>query len=156
MRRALPALAVALAAAGCAAPAVRPLLPGHVPPAPEVELPKAANVEVSVVEAVPGPEEDTGSYAVVYVGGREAGRVPVGPRSQERRWGFTLPPGNHLFRFEYWVLPPAGDWTRLDEQWQPPERFIRVDEKSRVAVSLKFVDGGRRHSLQVSREAHLR
>lgn len=115
-------------------------------------VPSDSNFVLSVSEAVAGPEEDTPAYAKVYIDGKPAGETPKGPKSQEKKWGAHLSPGNHLFRFEYWVLPGAGDWGLLDDQWQPTERFIRIEEGGRTAVPLKFYEGGRKHSLQTSRE----
>jgi hypothetical protein len=153
------ALAGALGlAAACApragVPSRPPLPPGHVEAAPPAPIPADANFLLTLGEAVGSPEADVGSYAKVIIDSEAAGQVQIGPKSQERRWGVRLPPGNHLFRFEYWVLPPAGDWAPLDAQWQPAERFIRVEEGSRIAVSLKFYDGARQHKLEIAREGH--
>lgn len=145
MRR-LPALltAVLLSLAGCSA--LRPPLPAA------EEVPADANFVLSLSEAAASVEEDTPSYAKIFVDGQPAGETAVGPKSRERRWGLRLDSGNRLFRFEYWVLPSSGPWAALDAQWQPTERFIRVVEGERAVVSLKFYDGARRHDFQISRE----
>jgi hypothetical protein len=125
------------------------------PPRPAAKpyvIPTDANFLIVASEAVSGPEQDIGSYVKVLVDGKEAGQTPTGPKSAEKKWGAVLPPGNHLFRFEHWVQPLPEEWTPLKAEWQPPERFVRVDGNQRTVVTLKFVDGGRRHSLQVSRE----
>jgi hypothetical protein len=159
-RPAFPArlvLAAVACAAACAPRAGVPsrgvptLPPGHVAPAPPAAIPADANFVLRLSEAVGTPEEDVGSYVKVVIDGEEAGQVAMGPKSQERLWGVRLPPGNHLFRFEYSVLSLAGPWVPLDAQWQPAERFIRVEDKFRVKVSLKFYDGARRHQLEIAR-----
>ncbi|MBI3553452.1 MAG: hypothetical protein HY077_13230 [Elusimicrobia bacterium] len=120
----------------------------------EVAKPVAAdaNVLLLVAEAVGGPEEDLGSYTKVFVDNQPVGQTQMAPRSAQKRWGARLAPGNHLFRFEKWNLPMVGDWAALDAQWQPPERFIRMDEGTRAVVRLKFFDSGRGHNLQIARE----
>lgn len=155
-RRLVAAAALAAAAWGCAGPRpvpapVAPLLPGHVPPAAAVALAADANLVVTVTEAVAALEDDRGSRTLIFIDGEPAGRIPDGPKSQERKWGLRLPPGNHLFRFEHWVLPAEGDWAPLDAQWQPVERFIRVEEGRRTEILLKFRDEGRGHSLEITR-----
>ena len=133
-------------------PSPQVLVPGHVALAPELAMSADANFVLTVSEAVGTPEEDTASYTQIVIDGRPAGRVPIGPRSQQRKWGARLEIGNHLFRFEQWRLPPAGDWGPLDAQWQPNERFIRVERGARTSVVLKFYEGGRKHEEQIARE----
>lgn len=151
-----PGLALLAGLSGCglirpAAPPA-PLLPGHVRPAPSAAIPADANFVLAVSEAIASLEEDTASYTKIFIDGQPAGETAVGPRSQERRWGRRLEAGNHLFRFEYQVLPSTGDWTALDAQWQPTERFIRIEGGARTSAALKFYEGARRHDLRVSRE----
>ena len=147
-------LAVGAAAlfCGCAA---KPLvdLPAPQPRAVPFVVPPAANAEVVVTEAVAGPEEDTASFTRIFIDGKPAGQTPVAPRSQPHRWADRIPAGNHLFRFEQWYLPQAGEWGVLDAQWQPTERFVRVSDGERTTIGLKFSDGGRRFELAVSRRS---
>ncbi|OGR87288.1 MAG: hypothetical protein A3J74_11300 [Elusimicrobia bacterium RIFCSPHIGHO2_02_FULL_57_9] len=119
-----------------------------------IEVPKDANFVLSVSEAVLSPEEDTSSYATISVGGRSAGRTPAGPRSSDKKWGARFAPGNHLFRFEYWIAASSASehWSPLNAQWQPIERFVRVNDRERLTVTLKFHDGARKHSYQISRD----
>jgi hypothetical protein len=125
------------------------------PPQPEVKpfaIPADANFEITESETVASAEDDQPAFVKVWVDGREAGQTAVFPKSKDKKWGAALPPGNHLFRFQMWVLPTPGEWTPLAEGWQPPERFIRVEQGLRTLVTLKLYEGGRRHSLQVARE----
>lgn len=152
----LIALALALGLSACGGFKARP--PGR--PGPAVDLPRPApaipsdaNFVLSVSEAVAGPEEDIPAYLKVTVDGNRAGETPSGPKSQEKKWGARLPPGNHLFGFEYWVASSSGAWTMLDSQWQPVERFIRIEGETRTSVSLKFYEGARRHDARISRQA---
>lgn len=151
MRRALLPLALlALAACRGGAPTAGD---GAGRPAPPVDpVPPGANVVLVSSEAVPGPEEDVEAYVKVSVDGRDAGQTPALPKSREKRWGAVLAPGNHLFKFEVWSSTAPGSWTPLADAWQPPERFIRVDGAGRAVVTLKLSEGGRRHTLNVSRE----
>lgn len=152
MRRLLP-LAALLWLAGCRASAVTPI--EGVPPRPPevaVAIPADANVLLAASEVVASAEDDQPAYVKVIVNGRESGQTATTPRSKERRWGAVLPPGNHLFKFQAWTQPLPDQWAPLADAWQPPERFIRVEPGLRTVIVLKFSDGGRRHSLQVSRE----
>ena len=148
----LPSLAVLVGLSGCTIFQPAPATPGRAKPAPAPVIPADANIILTVSEAVASLEEDTASYTKVFVDGEPAGETSVGPRSQERQWGRRLEPGNHLFRFEYQVLPSTGDWTPLEAQWQPTERFVRIEGGAKTLVALKFYDGARRHDLQISRE----
>ena len=151
-----PALVLGLAGCSVFGPGVpapaKPLAPGHVEPAPAAAIAADANFVLTVSEAVDSADEDTASYTVIYVDGKPVGKTPIGPKSQARQWGLKLPPGNHLFRFEYWILPSVGDWGALDAQWQPTESFIRVEEGARTSAALKFYEGAHQHDLQNSRE----
>ncbi|MDE2237057.1 MAG: hypothetical protein KGK30_04140 [Elusimicrobia bacterium] len=102
-------------------------------------------------DAVASAAQDEDCYLAVFVDGKAAGQTAVALKSKEKAWGEVLPVGNHLFRFEEWVKPPSGQWTPLPADWQPTERFIRVEPGLRTVVSLKFYDAGRRHSLEISR-----
>lgn len=132
---------VFLALAGCGAQR------GGPPP-----VSKDANFVLSVSEVVGSPEEDVASQAKVYVDQALAGETWLGPKSREKRWGARLAPGNHLFRCEYWVQAGTAPAAALDAQWQPRERFIRVEEATRAVMTLKFLDRGLRHEVQLGRE----
>ncbi|HBL16200.1 MAG: hypothetical protein A2X36_11460 [Elusimicrobia bacterium GWA2_69_24] len=134
------------------APAPDVVLPPPVLPTPPVPVPADANLVLSVSEAISGSEEDVLSQTRVFIDGAAAGETHIGPKSAEKRWGLKLAPGNHLFRFEQWVFLPPLSWAPLGADWQPRERFIRVEGASRTVISLRFFDGDRRHSLQSSRE----
>jgi hypothetical protein len=150
--RHLPLLALLPALAACGG-GVKPLEGGAPQPPAQVEaIPADANVLVVASEAVASQEDDHASYLKVSVDGREAGQTATAPKSREKRWGAVLPAGNHLFRFQAWSQPVPEQWAPLADAWQPPERFIRVEAGLRTVVTLKFSEGGRRHSLQVSRE----
>ncbi len=156
-------LAAALAAAACSAPQTRtsvpPTAPGAslpsakpvIPVTPPVAIPQDANFEVQVDEVVDSAEDDIASYTKVYVDNAPAGQTQIDAKSKQKKWVARLAPGNHLFRFEKWNLPPTGDWQMLDPQWQPPERFIRVDEGQKTTVALRFYDGGRKFDLGITR-----
>jgi hypothetical protein len=162
MTRVFLAVAAAAVLGGCRGAA--PIVGRPAAPAPETEraaeaaiaqpppIPADANVLLTVTEAVAAPEHDLPAYVKVFVDQKPAGQTAIGPKSAPKSWGAVLEPGNHLFRFEGWMLPLPGEWTPLAVQWQPPERFIRVEAGRRTLVSLKFIDGGRRSSIQVWRE----
>jgi hypothetical protein len=123
-----------------------------IPHEPPQAVPSDANFVLIVSEAVGDPAQDLGSYTKVFVDNQLAGQTETGPKSADKKWGARLAPGNHLFRFEKWNLPKVGDWAALDAQWQPPERFIRVEAATRAVARLKFFDDGRGRDLQISRE----
>jgi len=161
MKRLLLASAAALALAACHAkpptavkqPLVTPLI--GTPPNPPIEpvvIPVTANFLLTANEAVASADQDLPSFFKVYVDNKEAGQTEIAPKSKEKKWGAELALGNHLFRFQAWVLPTPGEWTPLAEGWQPPERFIRVEPGLKTLVTLKLYDGGRRHSLQIDRQ----
>lgn len=111
-----------------------------------------ANFVLVVEEAVNGPEEDHLAYVLVTVDGVLAGKTAQLPRSRRKEWGLKVEPGNRLFRFDLWHLDPGGDWRPLDSQWQPRERFYRVEPGQRTVVTLRFNDGSRKHEATVRRE----
>lgn len=166
MKPLLLAFAAALALAACRSAQPRAAGPGAVkqplvtpligtPPNPPVEpvvIPVTANFLVTASEAVASADQDLPAFFKVYVDNREAGQTEISPKSKEKIWGAELPVGNHLFRFQAWVLPTPGEWTPLAEGWQAPERFIRVEPGLKTLVTLKLYDGGRRHSLQIDRQ----
>ncbi|MBI4375843.1 MAG: hypothetical protein HY549_05270 [Elusimicrobia bacterium] len=127
------------------------------PPPP---FPPDSNFVLSVSEAVADPARDLPSYAKVFIDSAETGRTPSAPRSEEKFWGIRLEPGNHLFRFEYWMAVSSAPelamsteaWKPLGSQWQPIERFIRIEPGQRVIVTLKFFEDALRHSQQMSRQ----
>ena len=159
MRRAL--LVVAVLAAACAGPragapgrpatpavAARPLRPLFVE-APEVKDP---NFVLVVTEAVPDPADDGISYTKVFVDGREAGRTEVGRKSEEHVLKLKLPAGNQPIRLEHWILPGVGDWARVDDAFQPRERFVRVEDGTIVRLELHFAEGEGSNTLALKRE----
>ncbi|MBI5882586.1 MAG: hypothetical protein HZB91_05730 [Elusimicrobia bacterium] len=145
--RNLPLLAALALLASCAQQqVVRP---------PAAAAPKAvvdANFELTASEVVESAEADTVGFVKVFVDNELAGQTQAGPRSSERRWQGKLAPGNRLLRFEAWNMSPAGEPEAAAEEFQPRERFVRVEEGFRTKVLLKFSDGGRKNSLQASRE----
>jgi hypothetical protein len=160
MRRAF--LAVLVFAAACAAPrggapgsASAPAAPARpsrplFAAAPEVKDP---NFILVVTEAVPDPSNDGISYTKVFVDGREAGRTEVGRKSEEHLLKLKLPAGNQPVRLEHWILPGIGDWTRLDDAFQPRERFVRIEDGTVVRVELHFSEGEGSNTLALKREA---
>lgn len=135
----------------CGAPRRAEFPPPPLPPVAVVEV-KNPNFELVVVEAVPNAGDDGVSLTQVFVDGTEAGRTPVGPRSQEKRVQLKLPAGNQPVRLEHWLLSPVGDWTRLPDAQQPRERFVRVEDGTLARLILRYaVDGA--PSLQLSRDA---
>ncbi|MBI5624447.1 MAG: hypothetical protein HY924_11770 [Elusimicrobia bacterium] len=123
------------------------------PPAPEP--PKAVaevNFELTAVEVVESAEEDAVGLVKVFVDNELAGQTQAGPRSSERRWLGALAPGNRLLRLEQWAAGPTGDPQLLPEELQPRERFVRVEEGFRTRVLVRFTDGGRKSTIQVSRD----
>jgi len=146
MRRLSASLVVILAAA-CAGPSTRRLVfqaPAEV---------KDPNFVLVVAETVPDPGADGASFTKVFVDGREAGRTAVGRRSEERTLKLKLPSGNQPIRLEQWVLPPVGEWTRLDDDRQPHERFVRVEDGSIARLELRFSEGEASNNLALSRQS---
>ncbi len=121
-------------------------------PTPPVPVPEDADFVLAVVDAIASSEEDVLSQAKVFMDGKPLGETHIGPKSAEKRWGMRLEPGNHLFRFEQWVFTAPASWGPLDSAWQPRERFVRIEEGSRAVLSLRFSEGGRRHTVQFARE----
>ena len=154
MKRGLIAFALAVFLSGCrgAGPIVAAPPSQRQPMVPPVVIPADANFLLMVSEAIASPEDDVLSYTKVFIDGQPAGQTPIAAKSKEKAWGDVLAAGNHLFRFEGWVLPLPGEWTPLAAQWQPPERFIRIEPGQHTGVALKFFDAGRRHSLRITRE----
>lgn len=111
-----------------------------------------ANFELSAYDVVESSEAEALSIILVFVKGRLAGQTEAGLLSKEKRWAARLPAGNQPFRFERWVLPGTGEWIKTGEEFQPRERFYRVDDKRLTKVRLKFFDSGRRHAMQISKE----
>ncbi|MFA6319011.1 MAG: hypothetical protein WC943_16495 [Elusimicrobiota bacterium] len=146
MRTLLLPLLAALLASCSRQQVVRP--PAPVPPQAVV----AANFEVTAVEVVESAEADAVGFVKVYVDNELAGQTQAGPRSSERKWQGSLAPGNRLLRFEAWTAGPLGEPEPMPEEFQPRERFVRVEEGSLTKVLLRFTDGGRKSVLQVGRE----
>ncbi len=121
-------------------------------PTPPVPVPEDADFVLAVVDSIASSEEDMLSQTKVFMDGKPIGETHVGPKSAEKRWGMRLESGNHLFRFEQWVVTPPAAWGPLDSAWQPRERFIRIEGGSRAVLTLRFSEGGRRHTVQFARE----
>lgn len=154
-------LVLALFLGACkTAPTVPPATPAAslptakpvIPVTPPVVIPDDANFVLQVDEVVGSAEDDIASYTKVYVDNASAGQTEINAKSKSKKWGAKLAPGNHLFRFEKWNLPPTGDWQMLDPQWQPPERFIRVEDGQKTTVTVRFYDNGRKFDLQSARK----
>jgi hypothetical protein len=149
-------LAAACAAPRAAGPAAKAAAP--VPARPSkplfVETPevKDPNFVLVVTEAVPDPSDDGISYTKVFVDDREVGRTEVGRKSEEHVLKLKLPLGNQPIRLEQWVLPGIGDWTRLGDEFQPRERFVRVEDGTVVRVELHFSEGEGSNTLALTRE----
>ncbi len=151
MRRAARIAVLALLAA-CAAPrpAAPPRQPDQPAPVAPVEV-KNPNFELVVTEAVPNADDEGVSFTKIFVDGKEAGKTPVGPRSQERRVQLNLPTGNQPVRLEHWILPSVGEWTRLPDAQQPRERFVNVKDGGITRLTLRYAADGM-PSLQLTRD----
>lgn len=155
MREALLSGVVLLAA--CASPAPRPSGSSAPPPSerqaaqepPEVKDP---NFILVVAESVPNPDDDGVSFTKVFVDGGEAGKTGVGRKSEERALKLKLPLGNQPLRLEHWILPPVGEWRRLDDALQPRERFVRIEDGAIARLLLRFAEGESSHTLSFERE----
>ncbi|MDE2143185.1 MAG: hypothetical protein KGJ84_12320 [Elusimicrobia bacterium] len=154
MKRAL-LLAVLILPAACA-PGPRPsvaAVPEPVRPAPpatpEVKDP---NFILVVSESVPNPDDDGISFTKVFVDGKEAGKTAVGRKADERTLKLKLPVGNQPIRLEQWNLPGVGEWTRLEDDLQPRERFVRIEDGSIARLELRFSGDEASNTLAVSRE----
>ncbi|MCX5789302.1 MAG: hypothetical protein NTX64_12465 [Elusimicrobia bacterium] len=124
-----------LCLAACAGPR-----PAHGPAPPSGPPP---NLEVSLSEVIERADQDGLSYAKVFVDGQPAGQTDTGPRSHEKRWEGRVEPGNHPVRLELWVLRDLGDWTRLSDEDQPRERFVRVEGEGKARLELRRTASGR-------------
>ncbi len=153
MRR-LSLLAVLIAAA-CVGPR-RAEFPKPLPPPPPVAVVEVRdpNFEAVVLEAVPNAEDEGVTFTKIFVDGKEAGATAVGPRSQEKRVRLKLPAGNQPVRLEHWFLPPVGEWTRLPDDRQPRERFVRIVDGEIARLILRYGPDGA-PSLSVSHEPAL-
>lgn len=145
-------LVVLLIAAACSGPR-RAEFPDPLPPPPAATVIEVAdpNFEAVIIEAVPNANDEGVSFTRVFVDGAEAGKTAVGPRSQEKRVRLKLPLGNLLVRLEQWSLPPVGEWTRLPDEQQARERFVRIEEGSLARLTLRYGPEGD-PSLMFSRE----
>ncbi len=121
-------------------------------PAPAPALPKPDdNLVLTVRETVDTPEEDTPTYGRVYLNGEPAGRTELSPKSAPKRWGARLPEGNQLLRFEVWDSTGSEPGERRADDFQPRERFFRVEAGMRTMVELRFRDKGRAYDFDVTR-----
>ena len=133
------------AVSGCAAPR----------PRPETKAAFAvpdANFEFTVYDVVERADEEGTSYAKVFVDGALVGQTPTGPKSHDKSWSGRLSPGNRLLRVEYWILPGLGSWERLPDDYQPRERYIRIEEGRKTKLRVKFFDRARKNSMEISRD----
>jgi hypothetical protein len=145
-------LLAALIAAACVGPRQSefPESPPAPPPVAETEV-KDPNFEAVVIETVPNAEDEGVTFTKVFIDGQEAGLTPVGPRSREKRVRLKVPAGNRPVRLEHWFLPPIGEWTRLPDEQQPRERFVRIEDGTIAQVTLRYGSDGA-PSLAISRE----
>jgi len=153
MRRPLLLLVVLLAA--CGSPAPRPSVSDAVLPPPATQEPPEVpdpNFILVVTESVPNPDDDGIAFTKVFVDGKEAGKTAVGRKSEERQLKLKLPLGNQPLRLEHWTLPPVGEWTRLDEDLQPRERFVRIEEGTIARLQLRLAEGESSNTLTLTRE----
>lgn len=120
------------------------------PPVAVVEV-KDPNFEAVVIETVPNIDDEGVSFTKIFVDGKEAGKTGVGPRSQEKHVRLKLPAGNLPVRLEHWLLPPIGEWTRLPEEQQPRERFVRIEEGTIARLTVRYGPDGL-PSIAISRE----
>lgn len=111
-----------------------------------------ANLTVTAYEVVEKPEDEGTAYLKVYVDGAAAGQTATGPRSQEKKWEGAVPAGNHPVRFEYWVMTSTSDFSRLADDHQPRERFLRVEDGMRTKVEVKFYDQARKNAVTTAKE----
>ena len=146
-------LAAALLAA-CAAPNDRTASRvGEPPPRTAVAAVKDPNFILIVAETVPGTDVDGVSYTKVFVDGREMGKTEVGRKSETRALPLKLSAGNQPVRLEHWILPASGEWTRLDDAFQPRERFVRIEDGTIARLELRFAEGEASNTVTLSREA---
>ena len=149
--RALIPFFVMLGACAGPKPATFPERPPLPPPVVVVAEVKDPNFELVVSESVPNADDEGVSFTKVFVDGKESGKTAVGPRSQEKHVKLKLETGNQPVRLEHWFLPPVGEWTRLGDDQQPRERFVRVDAATIAKLTLRFGPDGA-PSLSLTRE----
>jgi len=150
---ALKAVPPPAAASGPAAPPAAPSAGEETGSPPRAALPSAPpNFELSSYEVVEKEESDALAMVRVFVGGSLAGQTETAPLSKEKRWTGRLQPGNRPLRFERWVLRGTGPWAKAEDDFQPRERFYRIDDRSLIVVQLKFFDSGRQYVIQTTRE----
>lgn len=143
MRRlALPALLALLAACS-----PRPSVVDRGPEPPPVPVtggvsPEEANFQLLVDEVVLDPAEAGASYTVVRIDGTEAGRTAAGPRGPQKRLLLKLKPGNRLVHLEHFTQPPDGEFSSLEADRQPRERFARVEDGHVTRAFLRFGPSG--------------
>ena len=137
-------LALALAAAAACGPP-KESRKASPPPTPE------ANLIIIVNEVVQNEQEDGFVFTLVYLNGTLRGQTDVGAKSSQRSWETWLAPGNYLLRLEQWAVPQEGEPSVLARDFQPRERFVKVEGGKLTEVRLKFFDRGRRNSLKIAR-----
>lgn len=133
---------------GCATP--RPASPPPAPPAPP-PVASPPNLEIRVSEVIERADLDGLSYAAVFIDGVAAGQTNIAARSQEKAWSAAVEPMNHAVRVELWILPGTGEWSRLEDEQQPRERFVRAEGGTRAILVLRRHPSGR-YDFDVTRE----
>ncbi len=146
MKRWASVVIFTLLAAGCMHQRV-------VPPSASTGPKPDSNFILTVYEVVETPEEDVLSYTRVYIDGHLAGQTTAGPKSSHKNWETKLEIGNHLVHLERWAAVGSIEPVKLSEEFQPRERFIRVETGKRTMVWIKFFDRGRKHIPKIIRES---
>lgn len=142
------ALALLLLAA-CGAPRPRPgpgapAAPGAADPRQAVGgvSPAECNFQLLVDETILDPAQEGESYTVVLVDGVEAGRTAMGPRGTQKRLLLKLPLGNRPLHLEHWVRSPRSEFGPVSPDFQPRERFVRVESGFVTRAFLRYNASG--------------
>ena len=111
-----------------------------------------ANFEFSAYEIVETPSEDIQEYVTVFINGQEKGSTEIDLKSRLKFWRTELSPGNYPMHFEVWDSTNGITGVRRADDFQPRERFVRVEPGQKTSVVLKFYDKGRQNFLYITRE----
>lgn len=132
---------------------------GKIPPIPflrsmpqEPSEARHPNFILLVSEAVPSPDQDGGSFTAAFVDGARVGKTGTGRKSEEHSLKLKLPIGNQPVRLEHWILTSSGEWTRLADELQPRERFVRIEDGTIARLWLRFSECASSHQLTLGRE----